>query len=91
MEVVSSELPAILLSYCKKIASSLVYLGLKGFIHRDLAARNILVSKEGDCKVSKPLANYVQCSFSFFIANRLLILACHVISKTMHTINHMED
>ena len=51
MEIASSELPALLLSYCRKIASSFVYLGLKGFIHRDLAARNILVSKEGDCKV----------------------------------------
>ncbi len=47
-----SELPALLLSYCRKIASSFVYLGLKGFVHRDLAARNILVSKEGDCKAS---------------------------------------
>ncbi len=47
-----TELPALLLSYCRKIASSFVYLGLKGFVHRDLAARNILVSKEGDCKVS---------------------------------------
>ncbi len=46
-----TELPALLLSYCRKIASSFVYLGLKGFVHRDLAARNILVSKEGDCKV----------------------------------------
>ena len=51
MEIASSELSALLLSYCRKIASSFVYLGLKGFIHRDLAARNILVSKEGDCKV----------------------------------------
>ncbi len=47
-----TELPALLLSYCRKIASSCVCLGLKGFVHRDLAARNILVSKEGDCKVS---------------------------------------
>ena len=42
---------ALLLSYCRKVASGMVYLGLKSFVHRDLAARNILVSNEGDCKV----------------------------------------
>ena len=39
-------------SYCRQVASGMVYLSNKAFVHRDLAARNILLSKQGLCKVS---------------------------------------
>ena len=47
-----TDLPHTLLSYCRQIASGMLYLANKAFIHRDLAARNILVSLDGICKVS---------------------------------------
>ena len=40
-----------LLSYCRQVASGMVYLSSKAFVHRDLAARNILISDDNICKV----------------------------------------
>ena len=48
----NSELPSILLGYCRDIAHGMEYLSRKAFVHRDLAARNILLSEDGVCKVS---------------------------------------
>ena len=48
---------AILLSFCRQIASRMAYLSGKGFIHRDLAARNILVLHKEMCKVTSIKTN----------------------------------
>lgn len=54
-EMVPSNLPLLLLKFCREIASGMNYLSNKSFVHRDLAARNILVNAENTCKVSTML------------------------------------
>ena len=49
---VAAHTPALLMSFCRHIASGMTYLSGKGFVHRDLAARNILVSEDEVCKVN---------------------------------------
>ncbi|CAI8021504.1 Ephrin type-A receptor 4a (Fragment) [Geodia barretti] len=51
-ESLAAHTPALLMSFCRHIASGMAYLSGKGFVHRDLAARNILVSKDEVCKIA---------------------------------------
>ena len=52
--VIDTDLPKLLLKFCRQVAEGLSYLAGKSFVHRDIAARNILLDKELNCKVSIP-------------------------------------
>ena len=57
-EKVDPSLAHTLLSYCRQVASGLLYLSKKGFVHRDIAARNILLSEDHEtCKVFSTLVH----------------------------------
>ena len=48
-----SDLPSLLLQFCKQVVDGLVCLAGKSFVHRDIAARNILLDKQLNCKVRR--------------------------------------
>ncbi len=50
-ELVSPELPKLLLDFSLQVNLGMQYLSSKGYVHRDLAARNVLISRDNICKV----------------------------------------
>ena len=52
-QMVSGDVPSILLSYSQQVALGMHYLSSgKNFIHRDLEAKNIFVTRDDICKVA---------------------------------------
>ena len=56
--VIDTDLPKLLLKFCRQVAEGLSYLAGKSFVHRDIAARNILLDQELNCKVRMESEDY---------------------------------
>jgi serine/threonine protein kinase len=74
-----------ILKLIRGIAAGMCHLHKRNIVHRDLAARNILLTSEGDPKIS--VGNFflsVELMFQLFIVFEycLRILACHEFFNT---------